>query len=128
MRALLDTHAFLWWLLDSPQLSSGVHEVIGDPANEIYLSAASGWEIAIKAKLGRIEIEGDPGKVIPEQMVKNAFDGLPVQMSHALQVFNLPDLHRDPFDRILIAQAQVEDLSIITKDPAIGQYEVPTIW
>ena len=128
MRALLDTHAFLWWVIDSPELSQSVRSVMGDSTNELYLSAASGWEIAIKTKLGRLEIAGDPEKLIPEQMVLNAISGLPVQMSHALHVFQLPDLHRDPFDRILIAQARLEEIPIITRDSAISQYDVETIW
>ena len=128
MRALLDTHAFLWWVIDSPELSQSVRSVMGDSTNELYLSAASGWEIAIKTKLGRLEIAGDPEKLIPEQMVLNAISGLPVQMSHALHVFQLPDLHRDPFDRILIAQARLEEIPIITIDSAISQYDVETIW
>ena len=106
MRALLDTHTFLWWITDSPELSQSARNAIGDSTNELSLSAASGWEIAIKTKLGRLGIAGDPEKLIPEQMALNAIDGLPVQMSHALHVFQLPDLHRDPFDRILIAQCQ----------------------
>jgi PIN domain nuclease of toxin-antitoxin system len=128
MRALLDTHAFLWWVIDSPELSQSARSVIGDSTNELYLSAASGWEIAIKTKLGRLEIAGDPEKLIPEQMVLNAISGLPVQMSHALHVFQLPDLHRDPFDRILIAQARLEEIPIITRDSAISQYDVEIIW
>jgi len=128
MRALLDTHAFLWWVIDSPELSQSARSVIGDSTNELYLSAASGWEIEIKTKLGRLEIAGDPEKLIPEQMVLNAISGLPVQMSHALHVFQLPDLHRDPFDRILIAQARLEEIPIITRDSAISQYDVEIIW
>ncbi|MCH7587439.1 MAG: type II toxin-antitoxin system VapC family toxin [Chloroflexi bacterium] len=128
MRALLDTHTFLWWITDSPELSQSARNAIGDSTNELYLSAASGWEIAIKTKLGRLGIAGDPEKLIPEQMALNAIDGLPVQMSHALHVFQLPDLHRDPFDRILIAQCQVEEIPIITRDPAISQYDVEIIW
>ena len=128
MRALLDTHAFLWWVIDSPELSQSARSVMGDSTNELYLSAASGWEIAIKIKLGRLEIAGDPEKLIPEQMVLNAISGLPVQMSHAIHVFQLPYLHRDPFDRILIAQARVEEIPIITRDSAISQYDVETIW
>jgi len=128
MRAILDTHAFLWWVIDSPELSQSARSVMGDSTNELYLSAASGWEIAIKTKLGRLEIAGDLEKLIPEQMVLNAISGLPVQMSHALHVFKLPDLHRDPFDRILIAQARLEEIPIITRDSAISQYDVETIW
>jgi len=124
----LETHTFLWWITDSPELSQRARNAIGDSTNELYLSAASGWEIAIKTKLGRLGIAGDPEKLIPEQMALNAIDGLPVQMSHALHVFQLPDLHRDPFDRILIAQCQVEEIPIITRDPAISQYDVETIW
>jgi PIN domain nuclease of toxin-antitoxin system len=96
--------------------------------NELFLSAASGWEIAIKAKLGRIKIPDKPELFISEQLYLNAIQSLPVQMSHALYVYTLPNHHSDPFDRMLIAQAQLEELHILTADPQFSQYEVKVIW
>lgn len=128
MRALLDTHSFLWWITDSPQLSSRVREIISDGRNEIFLSAASGWEIAIKAQLGRLQLPGNLEHFIAGQLTVNSIYSLPVQMSHALHVAVLPNHHQDPFDRILVAQAQLEGLAIITSDPQISRYPVKVIW
>ena len=128
MRALLDTHAFLWWITDNPQLSSRVREIISDGNNELFLSAASGWEIAIKAQLGRLNLPDNLEHFISEQLTINAIYGLPIQMSHALHVSVLPNHHHDPFDRILVAQAQLENLAILTADPRIARYPVKVIW
>lgn len=128
MRALLDTHAFLWWITDDPRLPHKARGIISEGENELYLSAASGWEIAIKARLGRLQLPDDPERFIPEQLALNAIESLPVQMSHALRVHALPDYHRDPFDRLLIAQAQLEGLPILTEDGRIARYRVKTIW
>lgn len=128
MRYILDTHTFLWWITDLDLLSEHARHVIQDGDNTLYLSAASGWEIAIKARLGRLHLPGEPEKVIPEQMSLNAIRSLPIQMGHALRVHALPDHHRDPFDRMLVAQSQVEELPILTADPQIAQYEVEVIW
>jgi PIN domain nuclease of toxin-antitoxin system len=128
MKALLDTHTFLWWITDDPRLSTKVREIIGEGANELYLSAASGWEMAIKVSLGRLRLPDALERFIPEQLALNAIKSLPVQMSHALRVYALPDYHRDPFDRLLIAQAQLEDLPILTRDTQIARYQVKTIW
>ena len=128
MRYLLDTHAFLWWVLDDPRLSRAAADAIRDPANEILFSAASAWEIAIKAHLGRIAFEDDLAEFIPRQMVANGFMNLPITIDHALQVARLPLLHRDPFDRMLVAQAQREKTVLLTADPAIAQYGVDVIW
>ncbi len=92
------------------------------------MSAASSWEIAIKSALGRLSVEGDPERFFPEQMTLNSFQALPIEMSHALHTFHLPDHHRDPFDRLLISQSQIEELPLVTKDPSIGEYEVGIIW
>ncbi|HHV62264.1 MAG TPA: type II toxin-antitoxin system VapC family toxin [Firmicutes bacterium] len=110
----------------SPNLSW--RHLKADGENELFLSAASGWEIAIKARLGKLHLSGDLESFIPEQLSANAINTLPIQMSHALHVHNLPDHHRDPFDRLLIAQAQLEDLPILTADPQIALYEVEVIW
>ena|SRR3989338_3443563 len=128
MKALLDTHAFLWWITDNPMLSSHVRKIISDGRNELFFSAASGWEIAIKAQLGRIKIPDKPEIFISEQMIANAIQSLPIQISHAFHVYNLPSHHRDPFDRMLIAQAQLEGLPILTNDPQISRYPVKVIW
>jgi len=128
MRALLDTHTFIWWITDDPRLSPRVREIIGNGKNELFLSAASGWEMAIKAKLGRLQLSDSLERFIPEQMALNAIESLPVKMSHALHVYKLPDHHRDPFDRMLIAQAQLENMPILTVDPQISRYPVKVIW
>ena len=128
MRALLDTQAFLWWITDSALLSAHAREVIADSGSELFFSAASAWEIAIKAQRGRLQLPDRPGRFIPEQLSLNAFDPLPVELSHALQVYHLPDHHRDPFDRLLVAQSQLEDLPILTADPRFSKYDVQVIW
>ena len=128
MRALLDTQAFLWWITDDPQLSTRAREIISDGENELFLSVASGWEMAIKARLGKLDLPDNLESFIPEQMALNAIESLPVQMSHALHVYKLPDHHRDPFDRMLIAQSQLENLPILTVDPQIARYAVKVIW
>lgn len=128
MKVLLDTHTFLWWITDHPKLPSRVREIIGDGNNELFVSAVSGWEMAIKAKLGRLQLPDEPQRFILEQLSLNAIQSLPIQMSHALHVFSLPDHHRDPFDRILISQAQLEGLPILTADPQIALYPVEIIW
>lgn len=127
MRALLDTHVFLWWIIDNSQLSPLAREIISNGENELFLSAASGWEMAIKAKLGKLQLPGDIRSFIADQLAINNFAALPVQMNHALHVYTLPDYHRDPFDRLLIAQAQTEDLPILTADPQIARYPVKVV-
>lgn len=128
MKVLLDTHVFLWWIIDSPQLPPRVRELISDGGNELFLSAASCWEIAIKARLGKITLPARPDVYIADQMTENAVQGLAIEASHAFQVFHLPPHHRDPFDRMLIAQAQLENLSIITSDPLFSKYKVKVLW
>lgn len=128
MKVLLDTHAFLWWITEDPKLSSKASEIIREGNNELYFSAASGWEIAIKAQLNRIRLPGPPGIFISEQLRINGIQSLPILMSHALHVYNLPEHHRDPFDRILVVQSQLEGLPILTVDPSFSLYEIEVIW
>lgn len=128
MKALLDTHTFLWWNLDDPRLSSRAREVISDGRNEIYLSAASGWEIAIKAGKNRLTLPENPHQYVAQRMGRHRFIALPVELSHALHVFELPQLHSDPFDRLLIAQSQLEKMPLLTANPEIGRYAVEVIW
>lgn len=128
MKYLLDTHTFLWWNLEDPQLSARVREIITNGGNEIFLSAASAWEIAIKAAKGRLTLPDDPAQYIAERMSLYRFQSLPVQISHACLVYRLPSHHSDPFDRLLIAQSQVEGLPLLSGDSEIARYDVEIIW
>lgn len=128
MRYLLDTHAFLWWILDDPRLSRRAAAIIADAGNEILFSAASAWEIVIKAQFGRIAFEDNIVEFIPRQVSANGFRNLPVHSEHALHVSKLPLLHRDPFDRMLVAQAQIEKVPLLTADQAVAQYQIEVVW
>lgn len=128
MRVLLDTHAFLWWINADARLSEGAREVFTEGDNELLFSVASGWEMAIKAGLGNLTVSGRLGPYISEQLAENAVEVLPISLSHAVGVSDLPDHHRDPFDRLLVSQAVVEGLPILTADPRISRYPVETIW
>ena len=128
MRFLLDTHTFLWWVADDPQLSLSAKTIISNPDNEIYFSVVSAWEIIIKVGTGKFSLSEPPEIYIPSRITSNQFETLTVQMPHILRINGLPNFHKDPFDRLLIAQSLVEDLSLITVDQAIAQYPVKTIW
>jgi PIN domain nuclease of toxin-antitoxin system len=127
MKILLDTHIFLWWITDDSRLSGRAHEIISNSHNELYLSAASGWEIAIKSGLGRIQLPRKPDFFIAEQLSRNAIISMPIEMSHALHVHTLPLHHQDPFDRIIIAQAQLEKVPILTADPQFKKYKITVL-
>lgn len=128
MRLLLDTHTFLWWITDKDLLSRRARTLIARSDNEILFSAVSGWEIAVKAGLGRVSLPDRPEQFIPQQIAANAFEVLPLHLRHALRVFALPRLHRDPFDRMLIAQADVEGLPILSADPQLTGYPIKIVW
>lgn len=128
MRALLDTHTFLWWNLNDPALSDAARAFIGDGRNEIYLSAASTWEIAIKTAKGRLLLPDKPDKYIADRMQLHRFSALPIAISHTLHIYDLPPIHADPFDRLLIAQSQLEGIPILTADADIKRYQVEVIW
>lgn len=132
---LLDTHAFLWWIADPDhaKLSSTAKDAIADEQNDIIFSVASGWELAIKASLGRLEvpelkIPKDFGQFIVEQAAENDFEVLSVSLDHAMGVYELPHHHRDPFDRLLIAQALAEGIPLLSKDSEFSSYSVDVIW
>jgi PIN domain nuclease of toxin-antitoxin system len=128
VRVLLDTHAFLWWISDDRRLSDRAKEIIGDGSNELYFSAASGWEISIKAGLGRLEVPEDLEPFIADQLSRNAIQALPIYLRHALHTRTLPDHHRDPFDRILVSQAVLEELPLLSADPLVSSYPVEVVW
>jgi len=128
MNFLLDTHAFLWWINDDSRLSLPAREIISTRENELFLSAASGWEISIKSQIGRLRLPDVPAEFVSRQLSLNGIRALPIMMSHALHYHTLPMLHRDPFDRMIIAQAQVEKLPILSADPMISHYDVEVVW
>jgi len=128
LRVLLDTHAFVWWNSDDPRLSRTARAVIQEPENEILLSAASAWEIAIKYARGRLPIPQPPARYVADRMRRHGFGPLAIEIAHGVQVGSLPPIHRDPFDRILVAQSQLENLPILTSDPTIARYGVSVIW
>ena len=123
MTLLLDTHVLLWWLDEPRILSKEARNAIGDGKNTVYVSAVVAWEITINRALGRLDAPDD----LEAAMVANRFLPLPVTVKHALAVTRLPDHHRDPFDRLLIAQARHEGFKIVSRDPILAHYDVPCL-
>lgn len=128
MRLLLDTVAFIWLAGNDASLSGLARDLIADPSNGVYLSAASAWEIAIKYSIGRLELEIPPEKYVPEQRHLHRIEPLSISEKDALQVGKLPNIHRDPFDRLILAQAIVQDMAVVTNDGLMKRYDVPIIW
>lgn len=122
MKLLLDTHLFLWWTVEPEKLPKGAMELIGDSTAQILLSAASTWEIRIKTALGRLELREPLRTIVEREISQNGFKLLPVTFEHTERLSSLPLLHRDPFDRILIAQSIAEEAELVTTDPAIRAY------
>ena len=120
---LLDTHALLWWLADDRALTKPARQAIADPAAVVYVSAVSAWEISIKRALGRLSAPDD----LENQLKEGGLTELPVTVADALVAGALPRHHEDPFDRMLVAQAQRRGLTIVTREPAIGRYVVSTL-
>jgi PIN domain nuclease of toxin-antitoxin system len=128
VKALLDTHTFLWWNMDAPQLSASARELIAGGEAEVYVSAATAWELAIKAHKGRLILPASPEDYLPERMAYYRFLPLPVEIIHAARTFNLPDHHADPFDRLLVAQCQVEEMVLVSADEQLRAYDVKVFW
>ncbi len=128
MKLLLDTHTFLWWAADDSRLPPSTRRLIGSGSNEVLVSSVSAWEIVVNVQRGRITLPETPERFIPRLLHESAFGPLPVTLSHALAVWRLPTHHRDPFDRLLIAQAVVEDLHLVTADEEIASYPVKIKW
>jgi len=127
MRYLLDTHTFIWWVEDSDRLSKSVRTII-EENEQVYISAASTWEIIIKSQIGKIQLSEDLPTFLLNQIEINNFQILSVRVKHTLMINNLPMFHKDPFDRMLISQAIVEDLTLLTCDGLISKYDVQTVW
>ena len=122
MRVLIDTHVWLWWLDDSP-LSEPVTIALRDPHTDVVVSAASVWEVSIKRALGKLDVTAG----LESELNDDGFSSLPITVTHASVAGALPLHHGDPFDRMLVAQAQVEDLTLVTRDPALQAYDVPIL-
>jgi PIN domain nuclease of toxin-antitoxin system len=119
VKLLLDSHAFLWWLAEDSKLSADARQAIADPASTVHVSAATIWELSIKAALGKLDLDGAD---LVEEIEENDFVELPMTARHSAAAAALPRHHEDPFDRMLIAQAQIEGLTIVTRDSAFRDY------
>lgn len=128
MNLLLDTHAFLWFISDDESLSSAARAAITAAENQVWLSAASAWEITVKYGIGKLPLPEEPDRFIPTMRQRAGIDLLPIGEAEVCQVHKLPPVHRDPFDRILVAQANCHGLVIVTDDTWIGRYPVRTLW
>ncbi len=128
MKLLLDTHCWLWWLVQPEKLSETAKQAIIDKENELWLSVASIWEIGIKFKIGKLDLPMSPEILISQQMPIDAISALSITPVHALQASNLTLHHRDPFDRMLIAQSELESMKIITNDSVFASYHVEILW
>jgi PIN domain nuclease of toxin-antitoxin system len=127
MRLLVDTHVFLWYISADPQLLAPLREVIRDPTNEVYLSVASVWEAVIKHALGKLPLPEPPATYLPRQREAHRIAALPVEEASLVNLADLPPLHRDPFDRLLVAQALQHGLTLITVDDSVRAYPVPVL-
>ena len=128
MKILLDTHTFLWWDAAPEKLSANVIEALSNPENNIFLSVVSAWEVQIKKQLGKLSLSIPIHEMIESQEQINGLVVLPVELKHILALDNLPNHHKDPFDRLLIAQAKSEQLTIASADPVFLQYDVKIRW
>ncbi len=128
VRLLLDTHAFLWWLDGSRQLSLRARRRIADARNSIFVSAATVWEITTKYRLGRLAGAADVAADVPAAVFSQGFSSLEISLAHAQRAGGLPGEHRDPFDRMLVAQAQAEDLVLVSRDEIFDAYGVSRVW
>jgi PIN domain nuclease of toxin-antitoxin system len=128
MRYLLDTHTFLWMAANPANLSPTVRKITREKDNVLYLSAASGWEIALLQQLNRVELPDKPQRFIPEAMQRLSVRPLPIGFTTAISAAMLPLIHRDPFDRIIVAEAMKEKMTVLTKDKKIAKYQVQSLW
>ena len=128
VKPLLDTHVFLWWNEDRRSLSRRVRNLLSDPATDLFLSVVSAWEIVPKVRTSNLGLPAAPAVYIPARLAHYRIELIPVTLAHVLALDTLPDHHRDPFDRMLVAQTQVEQIPIATRDSQIRKYEVETIW
>jgi PIN domain nuclease of toxin-antitoxin system len=128
MRLLLDTCTFLWFIAGASEISADAKRLVVDPGNEVFVSVVSAWEIAVKWMGGRLELAEPPGRLVPVQRRAHGIQSLALDEEAVLHVARLPPLHRDPFDRMLVSQALVHGLTIVTPDELIAQYPARSVW
>lgn len=128
MKVLLDSHCWLWSISESERLNARALSLFEEMREPLFLSAASSWEIAIKVSLGKLKLPDRPESFVPSRLAAAGIRPLPIEHAHALRVAELPPHHADPFDRLLIAQAQLERMAILSADPVFSRYEVETVW
>ncbi len=128
MRLLLDTHTFLWWINNDSSLSEPARIAVSSQVNECYLSLASCWELAIKTSIGKLQLTKTVDRFIPEELAANDFQLLSIDFRHVAKVETLPFHHRDPFDRLLVAQALIEKMTIISADAVLSEYGIKRLW
>ena len=128
MKYLLDTMVWLWSVGPSKTIGTAGLEILASREEEIYLSAASSWEIAIKTRLGKFQLPEPPGRYVPKRLIDQGIRSLPINQDHSLKVYDLPSHHSDPFDRIIIAQAIVEDMVVLTSDRVFEKYPIDVVW
>ncbi|MBI5551693.1 MAG: type II toxin-antitoxin system VapC family toxin [Desulfobacterales bacterium] len=128
MQYLLDTHVLIWWITSDNRLSAAAKALIQSRRNTLYWSAASSWEVSIKHALGRLVFDEAPEKLFGAELDKNHIESLAITNEHAFLSGQLPMHHKDPFDRMLVAQAQIESLGIVTNDPILQRYDVDVVW
>lgn len=128
MKLLLDTHCFLWWILDNPSLSQTARDAIAEGGNGLYWSAASSWELSIKYALGRLPLPEPPEWFFPPELIRHRVASLPIADEHAFQAGQLPVHHRDPFDRMLVAQSRAESMVLVSNDAILRRYDVELLW
>ena len=125
---LLDTHALLWWLAEPSRLSPSAHAAIAETANQVFVSAATGWELATKVRLGKLEIAEQLLSNLPQLLADQGFEVLSIQLRHGLRAGGYPQPHRDPFDRLLAAQAELESLTLVSIDSALQAFPCRLLW
>jgi PIN domain nuclease of toxin-antitoxin system len=128
MNYLLDTGVWLWSVFEPARISQAGHDILADSKQQLYLSPVTSWEVSIKAATGKLQLPEPPGSYVPTRMARQGLRPLPISHQHCLAVFGLPHHHRDPFDRLLVAQALVENLTLLTADREIKRYDVPLVW
>jgi PIN domain nuclease of toxin-antitoxin system len=128
MRLLIDTHSFIWWIQDDKRLSTAARALLRDRANEVFVSIATIWEIAIKVGVGRLRMPPELRVFLADQIARTGFSLLPIAFEHVVAVHALPQHHRDPFDRLLIAQCRQEILTLVSRDDKFALYDVELVW
>ncbi len=128
MNLLLDTHVLIWWLGSLPMLSADASDALADPENEAFVSGASAFEIATKYRLGKLPVAAALVDGLDEHLRREGFKPVAISLPHALAAGRLPGPHKDPFDRMLIAQARLEGFTVVTSDPIFQRYRVPVVW